>query len=151
MKSPSNAELVEQLAHLPVARDTAEHYRGYLRRALVMNRCGDCGRWHHPMRPMCPDCWSWNVVPTAVSGRGTVHLFTLLHRGPLADRVDYSLAPHPVVTVQLEEQDGLRFTGTMVGCALADVRIGMPVELTWIERQGRPYPAFRPASIGAAV
>ena len=68
----SDAELMELLSHLPVERDTAEHYRGYLRRELRMNRCTDCGRWHHPMRPMCPACWSWNVAPTAVSGRGTV-------------------------------------------------------------------------------
>src|SRR5262249_5225926 len=143
-KSPSDAQLVEQLAHLPVERDTAEHYRGYLRRALVMNRCADCGRWHHPMRPLCPACWSWKGVPTPVSGRGTVHLFVLLSQGPPAEGVDYAQAPHPVVTVQLEEQDGLRFTGTMVGCGLADIRVGLPVELTWIERHGSPYPAFKP-------
>ena len=145
--SPSDTELVERLAHLPVERDTAAHYRGYLRRELLMNRCADCGRWHHPMRPMCPACWSWNVGPTPVSGRGTVHLVILLHQGPPADGVDYAKAPHPVVTVQLEEQDGLRFTGAMVACAVDDIRIGMPVEITWIERHGSPYPAFRPAAM----
>lgn len=150
-RSRSDAELVERLAHLPVERDTAGHYRGYLRRELVMNRCGECARWHHPMRPMCPACWSWNVVPTAVSGRGTVHLFILLHQGPSADGVDYSEAPHPVVTVELEEQAGLRFTSTVVGCALSDIRIGMPVELTWIDRHHSPYPAFRPASVGGSA
>ena len=107
--SSDDGDLVERLSHLPVDRDTVEHYRAYLRRELVMNRCADCGRWHHPMRPMCPACWSWNVVPTAaVSGRGTVHLVTLLHQGPPADGVDYTQAPHPVVTVALEEQPGLR-------------------------------------------
>ena len=144
--SPDDEALVERLAHLPVDRDTAEHYRGYLRRELVLNRCADCGRWIHPMRPMCPACWSWNVGPTAVSGRGTVHLVTLLHQGPPADGVDYAKGPHPVVTVELEEQRGLRFSGTIVGCAPQDVRIGMPVELVWIERDGSPYPAFRRAS-----
>ena len=150
MKAASDAELVELLPHLPVERDTAEHYRGYLRRELVMNGCAECGRWHHPMRPMCPDCWSWRVVPTAVSGRGTVHLFLVLHQGPAAEGVDYSKAPHPVVTVQLAEQVSLRFSSTMVGCALRDIRIGMPVELTWIKRHGSPYPAFRPASTDAS-
>jgi uncharacterized OB-fold protein len=95
---------------------------------------------------MCPACWSWKVVPTAVSGRGTVHLFITLHQGPAAEGVDYAKAPHPVVTVELAEQAGLRFTGTMVGCALGDIRIGMPVEATWIERNGSPYPAFRPVT-----
>jgi uncharacterized protein len=138
---------LHHLAHLPVERDTAEHYRGYLSRQLVMNRCADCQRWHHPMRPMCPACWSGNVEPTPLSGRGTVHLFMLLHQGPPADGVDYSKAPHPVVTVDLSEQEGLRFTSTMVDCPLAEIRIGMPVEMTWIERNGSPYPAFRPVSL----
>ena len=142
MGAISDAELMRRLAHLPVERDTAEHYRGYLRRELVMNRCADCRRWHHPMRPMCPACWSWKVDPTAVSGRGIVHLIVELHQGPPADGVDYA-QPHPVVTVELEEQVGLRFTSTIVGCAAADVRIGAPVELGWIERNGSPYPAFR--------
>lgn len=146
--SPSDAQLLERLAHLPVERDTAEHYRGYLRRELVLNRCVDCGRWHHPMRPMCPACWSWNVLPSVVSGRGTVHLSVLLHQGPPAEGIDYAKAPHPVVTIQLEEQDGLRFTGTMVDCASTEIRIGMPVELTWIERCGSPYPVFTPAAMG---
>lgn len=141
-----DGDLVERLSHLPVDHDTAEHYRGYLRRELVVNRCADCGRRHHPMRPMCPACWSWNVAPTPVSGRGTVHLVTLLHQGPPADGVDYARGPYPVVTVELEEQPGLRFTSTIVGCAPHDVRIGMPVELAWIERNGSPFPAFRPAA-----
>lgn len=142
----SDAELLERLGHLPVERDTAEHYRAYLRRELVVHRCADCGRWHHPMRPICPSCWSSNVLPTPVSGRGRVHLAIVLHQGPPADGVDYARAPHSVVTVELEEQAGLRFTGTMTDCALDDVRIGMSVELTWIERNGSPYPAFRPAA-----
>lgn len=140
-----HGDLVERLPHLPVDRDTAQHYLGYLRRELVLNRCADCARWHHPMRPMCPACWSWNVAPTPVSGRGTVYLVTLLHQGPPAEGVDDAKGPHPVVTVELEEQPGLRFTSTIVGCDAHDVRIGMPVELAWIERNGSPYPAFRPA------
>jgi hypothetical protein len=86
----SSTELLQRLAHLPVERDTVEHYRGYLSRQLVINRCADCGRWHHPMRPMCPACWSGNVEATPVSGRGIVYLFMLLHQGPPADGVDYS-------------------------------------------------------------
>lgn len=144
-----DAELLQRLAHLPVERDDLEHFLGYLRRELVFQRCADCGRFHHPMRPLCPACWSWSVRPEAVSGRGVVYLVMLLHQGPPADGVDYAAGPHPVVTVELAEQAGLRFTGTIVGCAPADVRIGMPVELTWIERSGSPYPAFRPAAAGA--
>lgn len=148
MTIPTDAELIEVLAHLPVERDTAEHYRGYLRRELVFTRCAACGRWDAPMRPMCPACWSWDMVPTAVSGRGVIHLAITLHQGPPADGVDYTAGPHPVVTVELVEQEGLRFTGTVIDCPADAVRIGLPVELAWIERSGAPYPAFRPTADG---
>ena len=76
-----------------------------------------------------------------MSGRGTVHLLIWLRQGPPADGVDYS-TPHPVVTVELEEQAGLRFTSTVVDATMDDLAIGDPVELTWVERNGAPFPAF---------
>jgi uncharacterized OB-fold protein len=88
--------------------------------------------------------WSSSLTPTEVSGRGVVHLTILLHQGPPAPDVDYGKAPHPVVTVDLEEQQGLRFTSTVIDCPLENVRIGLPVELAWIERFGAPFPVFRP-------
>ncbi|CAB4364073.1 MAG: hypothetical protein F2681_08705 [Actinobacteria bacterium] len=47
------------------------------------------------------------------AGNGTIHLAVFLHQGPPAEGVDYS-TPYPVVTVELDEQPGLRFTGTPV-------------------------------------
>jgi uncharacterized protein len=141
----TDAQLVETFSHLRVDPDTRDFYRGWLAHEVRMNRCEDCGRWHHPPRPMCPSCWSWNVVPTAVSGRGRVHLLMLLHQGPPAPGVDYSAGPHPVVTVELEEQQGLRLTSTVVGAAAGGLAIGMPVQLIWTERDGAPFPVFEPA------
>jgi uncharacterized OB-fold protein len=73
-----------------------------------------------------------------------------LHQGPAAEGVDYSTGPHLVVTVDLAEQEGLRYTSTVVNTDPASVAIGDAVELTWIERNGAPYPVFRPASSGAS-
>jgi uncharacterized OB-fold protein len=139
----SDPELVERFAHAPVDRDNKEFYRGWLAHELRINRCADCGQWHHPPRPMCPSCWSWNVVPTPVSGKGTIHLLMLMHQGPTAPDFDYADGPHPVVAVELEEQPGLRYTSTVVNCPVTDLEIGMPVELTWIERYGAPFPVFQ--------
>jgi uncharacterized OB-fold protein len=74
---------------------------------------------------------------------------TFLHQGPAAPGVDYA-TPHPVVTVELAEQRGLRFTSTIVNCDPADVAIGLPVTLSWIERAGRPFPVFEPRGDAAA-
>jgi uncharacterized OB-fold protein len=142
----SDTELVERFSYLNVDRDNAAYYRGWLAHELRMNRCADCGHWHHPPRPMCPACWSWNVVPTPVSGEGRVHLLMRLHQGPPAPGVDYSAGPYPVVTVELAEQPALRFTSTVVNCDPADIAIDMPVRLTWIERHGSPFPVFEPSA-----
>lgn len=97
---------------------------------------------------MCPSCWSWGVTPTEVSGRGTIHLLMRLFQGPPAEGVDYDNGGqgHPIVTVELEEQEHLRITGTAIGFAPDELVIGAPVELDWVDRNGAPLPAFRPRS-----
>jgi uncharacterized OB-fold protein len=122
-----------------------DFYRALLDRQLVAARCGDCGSWHTPLRSLCPECWSTNVEIAPVSGRGAIHLLIRLHQGPPARDVDYS-TPWPLATVELEEQPGLRFVGTVVDCPPEQLRVGLPVELTWIERDGAPWYAFRPAN-----
>jgi uncharacterized OB-fold protein len=124
-------------------------FRARLDQELRIVRCRDCGTWHEPPRPICPVCWSKNVVATAVSGRGTIFMAIFLHQGPPAPGVDYS-TPYPVVTVELEEQPGLRFTSTVVGAANDASVIGAPVTLDWLDRDGVPVPVFRLATEGAA-
>jgi len=143
--SITDEELVARFAGYPLDHDNKAIYRARLDHRLLVMRCGDCGRWHEPAKPICPACWSTAVVPTEVSGRGTVFMYLVLHQGPPADGVDYAFG-YPVVTVELEEQAGLRVTGTMVGIATGDIEIGMPVALDWLDRDGVPVLAFRPAS-----
>jgi uncharacterized OB-fold protein len=80
-----------------------------------------------------------------VSGKGDIFLLIGLHQGPLAPDVDYS-KKYPVAAVQLIEQPGLRYASTVINIAAEDLRIGMPVELTWIQRYGAPFPVFQPTS-----
>lgn len=139
-----DAMLVERFPYAQLDHDNKYLFRGWLDRRLLLNRCDDCARFHHPPKPICPSCWSSSLTPTKVSGRGVIHLTILLHQGPPAPDVDYAKAPHPVVTVELEEQAELRFTSTVIDCPLEEVRIGLPVELAWIDRFGAPFPVFRP-------
>jgi uncharacterized OB-fold protein len=138
----SNDELVQLFPGEPITHDNAPHYRGRLRKELFVNRCHDCSTWHAPPKPVCPQCWSSNVIPTAVSGNGEIFMTVFLHQGPPAEGVDYS-TPYPVVTVELEEQVGLRFTSTVVDADNDDIRIGRPVRLDWRERAGSPMPVFK--------
>jgi uncharacterized OB-fold protein len=138
---PSNDELVQLFPGEPITHDNAAHYRGRLHGELLVNRCQDCGTWHAPPKPVCPDCWSVRIAPTPVSGNGTIFMRIFLHQGPPARGVDYS-HPYPVVTVELDEQPGLRFTSTVVGSGSDDIRIGERVRLAWRDRSGSPMPVF---------
>jgi uncharacterized OB-fold protein len=84
------------------------------------------------------------VSPVPVSGRGTVHLLTFLHQGPPVPGLDYA-GGFPLAAIELAEQPGLRVEATVVDCPRDQLRVGLAVELTWIDRDGAPWPAFRPA------
>jgi uncharacterized OB-fold protein len=138
----SDAELIERFRGHALSRDNAAHFRGRLDRRLLIDRCDGCGVWHHPPAPVCPACWSMSITPTQVAGTGTIHLVIVLQQhAPIPGVGDAS--PYPVVTVELDEQPGLRFTGTVVGAGLDEVVIGRRVQLDWIDRDGEPVPVFR--------
>jgi uncharacterized OB-fold protein len=138
----SDEDLLRRFGGYGVDRESAPHFRARLERRLLMNRCRACGTWHHPPKPICPHCWSPEVVPTEVAGSGTIHLAIFLYQGPPAEGVDYA-TPYPVVTIELDEQPALRLTSTVVGARNEDIVLGARVALEWIERSGVPTPVFR--------
>ena len=122
--------------------DNIEFYRGLLDHRYLASRCSDCGFWHVPPGPICPRCWSSGVEPTEVSGDGVVYMSVLLHRG--APSVTSPGAPYPIVTVELVEQTGLRISTMITACPRDELRIGLPVTLTWLDGPRVPLPVFRP-------
>ena len=135
--------------HAAIDHDNLEFYRGLLARRFLVNRCADCGHWHVPPRPICPACWSTRVVPTEISGRGVVHMVVWMHQG--APPVGDDALPYPLATVELVEQLGLRISTVVIGASKDDLTIGLPLELTWVERDGVPHPVFRPADVSTVV
>lgn len=121
--------------------DTREHLRGLLERRLLFNRCGACGIWIYPSYPICPECWSDDVTPAEVAGDGTIYLLTTLYQGRRVVGLDYA-SPTPVAAVELVEQPGLRYVAPVVNTDPAGLALGARVRLTWVERDGRPMPAF---------
>ncbi len=110
---------------------------------LVVQRCAECGLYIHWPRPLCPRCQSDHLDAAPVSGKGKVYTFTVVHHmfhPGFADDMPYSLA-----LVELDEQPGLRILANVVACENDDLRIGMPVEVTFEERDGLTVPQFRPA------
>jgi uncharacterized OB-fold protein len=53
---------------------------------------------------------------------------------------------HPFAVVLIELEEGTRIVGNVVDCPPGDVRIGMPVQLTFVTNdKGRKLPQWRPA------
>lgn len=104
-------------------------------------RCRSCSTWLHPPLPRCPACGGRDLAPDAVSGRGEVLSFTVNHQ-PWDGTPD----PYVIVLVALPEQEGLRLTSNLVGGAPDDVRIGMPVRVTFEQHDRVWFPLFEPAA-----
>ena len=104
-------------------------------------RCQSCGYYVHPPSPICPVDLSKDLAPEPVSGRGTVHTFTVNHQ-PWIPGYE---TPYAVAIVELEEQEGLRLMTNVVGCPPEDVRVGMPVRVTFEHHDDVWLPLFTPA------
>jgi uncharacterized protein len=110
----------------PVNRDNEFFWDGVQERELRIQRCTSCKTLRHPPGPMCPACQSldWDFI--VASGRGTVYSHVIHHYPPMPQFG----SPHNVVLVELEE--GVRFVSNLVAVANADVKIGLPVQLTFV-------------------
>lgn len=103
-------------------------------------RCDEC-RWYlHPPGPICPTCRSRSLAPEPVSGRGTVYSYTI-NEHPWYPGQEL---PYVVAIVDFPEQAGLRLTTNIVGCPPERMRIGLPVRVTFAERDGVHLPLFEP-------
>jgi uncharacterized OB-fold protein len=94
---------------------------------LRFQRCGQCRYWIHPPSVLCPRCHSKDIAYEAVSGRATVHTFTVNHQAwmPVPE------LPFVLAIVAFPEQEGLRITTVIVHCRVDDVSVGMPVQVTF--------------------
>lgn len=139
----SDEDLLARFPGVRIDHDNKAYYRGLLQQRLLFNHCVRCGHAHHPPKPSCPVCWSWEVEARQSTGKGEVYLFSFIN-ARTAHGADSD--PYPVAAVDLRE--GVRFTATVVNCPKDELVIGLPVQLTWIEEDGMPAPAFEPASGG---
>ena len=110
-------------------------------------RCDTDGYYIHPPAPICPKCLGKGLTATEVSGRATLHSFTVNHQ-PWIPGFD---PPYVIGLIEIEEQPDVRLMTNVIGCEPDDVRIGMPLEVTFQEYDDVFLPLFRPAGAGADV
>lgn len=103
---------------------------------LMVKKCGDCGKFHHYPRGVCPHCGSSNVAWTQAKGTGTIYSATLTRRaGPV---------PYMLAYVTLDE--GPTMMTNIVDCGdLEAVKIGQRVTVTFKKTEGGvSMPMFKP-------
>ena len=126
----------------PMDWESRPFWEGCRRHELVLQRCADCGTVRHRPRALCPGCLSSEIEWIRASGRGTVYSYTATHQNqapPFRGAVPYVLA-----YVDLEE--GVRMLTNVVGCDPGEVRVGMPVQVEFVDVDpDRSVPRFRPA------
>jgi uncharacterized OB-fold protein len=124
-------------------RETSFYWDAARRHELCILQCSGCGRYVHYPRPDCPSCQGNELRPRKVSGRGTIHSFTITHYVSAPGFED--AVPFVVALVELDEQRGLRLVANIRSCAPTKVRIGMSVEVVFEDATPTvTLPQFRP-------
>jgi uncharacterized OB-fold protein len=124
--------------------ETRPYWSAARRHELTLPYCTACQTFHFYPRAVCPTCLAGNLEWRRVSGRGRLHTFTVVHRGPK----DFPLGtPYVLAVVVLDE--GPRLLTNLVGVDAdpAALCIGMPVEVVFADvSDDVALPHFRPAS-----
>ena len=94
---------------------------------LRICHCDACGNLFHPPAPICPGCANLEISYKPVSGRGRVISYTVNHQAWTPDLE----VPFVIAIVEIAEQKGVRFVTNIIGCPIDQVRIGMPVRVTF--------------------
>ena len=126
-----------------IGPDMAPFFEAARRHELAVQRCTGCGTLRFPARAICSRCLGREAAWVPVSGRGTVFSYTVMHQA--AHPGFAAEVPYAVVVVELDE--GVRLLSNLVDCTLADVRIGLPVQVTFDDVTSEvTLPKFRPRS-----
>ena len=140
MTSPDWAQ---QVVTARFDNDVFPFWEGLKRHEFLLHRCKRSGTYYWPMA-MSPlyddgglDDMEW--VPT--SGRGTIFSFGIVRRATSPA----FMAEVPYATVLVELEEGPIFPTRLSGKARDDLRVGMPVEIDYLDvpESGLTLPLFR--------
>lgn len=121
-----------------LTKDIEFYFEQARQHKLTIQGCDKCSHLQHPPTPACYVCGSLELSPREMSGRGTLFSYTVVHAPVVAP----FKPPYAVILVELEE--GPRVVSELHGVDLADIRIGMPLQVDFLETPGDlVLPIFR--------
>lgn len=110
---------------------------------LDIQRCRACGHWNHAPGLACPACGSEDLGYETVSGKARLFTWCVLREAPAPGFRD--MLPLIVAIVELAEQPHLLLSTNIVGAREEDLRLGLPLAVTFETVTGDcALPQFRP-------
>ena len=112
------------------------------RHELVAAQCAECGAFRMPPTPFCPCCQSQRIDWRILSGRGEVYSYTIVERAIMPGMDEH--LPYVPAVITLEGAGGVRLISNVVEVEVADLRVGMAVQVVWddVPGQGVAVPRF---------
>jgi len=124
-----------------ITEDGAPYWEACRRGELRAQCCAACKHFRWPPSALCPACLAEGGEWVALSGRGTIYSFIIVHRPQ--HPAFFEDAPYNVAIVELEEE--IRMHSSVVECANDALRIGLPVEVVFDRVNDEvTLPRFRP-------
>ena len=109
------------------ARESQAFWDGLREARFMIQHCTACGRPRHYPRPVCPHCWSMESDFREAPLTGRVHTWTVCHHP-----FNFAFKQATPYLVVLADMDvGVRVNAPLHGVAEADLRIGLPVRLSF--------------------
>ena len=125
-----------------ITEDGAPYWEGCRHGELRVQRCTACGHLRWPPSILCAKCLTEGGEWIALSGRGTIYSFIVVHRPQ--HPAFFGDVPYNVAIVELEE--GIRLHSNIVECPNEELRLGMAVEVVFTKIDDEvTLPKFRPA------
>lgn len=91
---------------------------------MQIQRCEECGIYAYYPVYICPECASRKLAWTPVSGRGTIHTFTVAAKSSFD--VD-----GPLIVALVELEEGAMMVSNIRAASPEALSIGSPVHLTY--------------------
>lgn len=118
-------------------------FDGARRGVLMIQRCTGCGAFLAPGSRLCTECLDESLEWVEAGGRGTLFTYAIMYQR--YHPAFYDEIPYNIAVVELDE--GPRLNTNIVGIANDDLRVGLPVVVTFeAMSDGVSVPKFRPAA-----
>ena len=119
--------------------DTKEWWAACARREFVMQQCKKCSTYRYPPAPVCFHCRSFEFTWTRAEGKGYVYSYIITHHAVHAALK--GRAPYNAAVIELPHLN-VRMVGNIIDAKNEELYVGMPVKLTWEEREGVSLPQW---------